>query len=64
MTDPARTAPPVAPKTPPPPKTGKEHAKEWVKSIAVALAIWLVLRTLLLEAFRIPSGSMERTLLP
>lgn len=64
MTDPARTAPPAAPKTPPPQKTGKEHAKEWVKSIAVALAIWLVLRTLLLEAFRIPSGSMERTLLP
>jgi signal peptidase I len=36
---------------------------EWVKSIAVALVIWMVLRTLLVEAFRIPSSSMERTLL-
>ncbi len=36
---------------------------EWVKSIAVALIIWFVLRALLVEAFRIPSSSMERTLL-
>lgn len=36
---------------------------EWIKSIAIAVAIFLVLRTFLIEAFRIPSGSMERTLL-
>lgn len=36
---------------------------DWAKSITVALAIWLVLRTFLIEAFRIPSGSMENTLL-
>lgn len=36
---------------------------EWAKSIAVALVIWFVLRALLIEAFRIPSSSMERTLL-
>jgi signal peptidase I len=36
---------------------------EWVKSIAVALVIWFVLRSLLIEAFRIPSSSMEHTLL-
>ena len=32
-------------------------------SAVVAIAIFLVLRTFLIEAFRIPSGSMERTLL-
>jgi signal peptidase I len=36
---------------------------EWVKSITVALVVWFFLRTFLVEAFRIPSGSMENTLL-
>lgn len=36
---------------------------EWTKSIVVAVVVWLVLRTFLIEAFRIPSGSMENTLL-
>lgn len=35
----------------------------WAKSIAIALAVWLVLSTFLVKAFRISSGSMERTLL-
>ena len=45
------------------PKSVGRWAWEWLKSIAVALVIWMVLRTLLIEAFRIPSSSMERTLL-
>lgn len=36
---------------------------DWVKSIAVALAVWFFLRSFVVEAFRIPSGSMEKTLL-
>jgi signal peptidase I len=45
------------------PKSFRRWAWEWIKSIAVALVIWLVLRALLVEAFRIPSSSMENTLL-
>ncbi len=41
----------------------KNTTWEWAKSLAIALVIWFVLRTLLIEAFRIPSSSMERTLL-
>ena len=36
---------------------------EWAKSFAVALLLFLVIRAFLVEAFKIPSGSMERTLL-
>jgi signal peptidase I len=46
------------------PKKSFRHATwEWIKSLAIALVIWFVLRTLLIEAFRIPSSSMEHTLL-
>ncbi len=45
------------------PKKFSQWAWEWVKSIVVALCIWFVVRALLVEAFRIPSSSMENTLL-
>lgn len=36
---------------------------EWVKSLAIALALFLLIRSFAIEAFRIPTASMERTLL-
>lgn len=36
---------------------------EWAKSLAVAVLLFLVIRTFLVQAFTIPSGSMEETLL-
>jgi signal peptidase I len=38
-------------------------AWEWTKSILIAFVLFLVIRTFLVEAFRIPTGSMENTLL-
>src|SRR5690606_13082926 len=56
MTDAAGAAPREA--------TLGEALREWTKAILVAIAAWLLLRTFLLEAFRIPSSSMENTLRP
>jgi len=57
----AKQPPPES--APPPRRSARRQTWEWVKSLAIALVIWFVLRTLLVEAFRIPSSSMERTLL-
>jgi signal peptidase I len=37
--------------------------KEWAKSIIIAAVAWLLLRTFVIQAFHIPSPSMENTLL-
>lgn len=36
---------------------------EWAKSFIIAVGLFLVIRAFFVEAFKIPSGSMERTLL-
>jgi signal peptidase I len=36
---------------------------EWAKSFTIAIVLFLFVRTFLVEAFKIPSGSMETTLL-
>ena len=45
------------------PKSTTQTVWEWIKSLAVALVMWYMLTSLLVQAFRIPSGSMENTLL-
>ncbi|HEX5727018.1 MAG TPA: signal peptidase I [Longimicrobiaceae bacterium] len=41
----------------------KNEALEWVKSIAIAVVLFLFIRTFLIQAYSIPSNSMEDTLL-
>ncbi|MFW5952181.1 MAG: signal peptidase I, partial [Gemmatimonadota bacterium] len=36
---------------------------EWIKSLVIAFLLFLVIRTFVIEAFRIPTASMEQTLL-
>ena len=58
---------PPAPSAPPTPPTEPEGFKgwalEWTKSIGFAIVVYLFLRIFLFQAFRIPSESMEHTLL-
>jgi len=41
----------------------KRWALEWGKAIVLALVLWILIRSMLLQAFRIPSSSMENTFL-
>ncbi|HTL70169.1 MAG TPA: signal peptidase I [Candidatus Eisenbacteria bacterium] len=41
----------------------RREAKEWAQSIAIALVLTLVIRTYVVQAFKIPSGSMRPTLI-
>ncbi|MCD6098439.1 signal peptidase I [bacterium] len=44
-------------------KKEKSKLREWVETIVSALIIALILRTFVVQAYRIPTGSMEDTLL-
>ena len=41
----------------------KNELLEWIKSAVIAVALFFVIRTFLIQAYTIPSGSMEETLL-
>lgn len=44
------------------PRSRARFFREWLKSVVIALALFLVLRSTLVEAYKIASGSMEGTL--
>jgi signal peptidase I len=52
-----------------PPETRKQQSKlsrwfdSWMRSVGMAFVLFVIIKTFLVEAFQIPSGSMERTLL-
>jgi signal peptidase I len=41
----------------------RNELREWIKSAVIALALFFIIRTFLVQAYTIPSGSMEDTLL-
>jgi len=41
----------------------KSVIREWVEAIVIAVILALIIRTFIVQAFKIPSGSMEQTLL-
>ena len=45
------------------PQRSRNEGWEWIKSLAIAIVLFLVIRTFLVQAYTIPSGSMEETLL-
>jgi signal peptidase I, bacterial type len=44
-------------------EASKDSVWEWIKSFGIALILFLVVRTFLIQAYTIPSGSMENSLL-
>jgi signal peptidase I len=44
-------------------RSNRRRAREWTTTFLIALGLFLIVRTFLVEAFRIPTGSMENTLL-
>lgn len=44
-------------------KARKHWAREWATAILIAFVLWVLIRSMLVQAFRIPSSSMENTFL-
>ena len=44
-------------------RDGYHFLWDWAKILTISIGLFLVLRTFVVEAFKIPSGSMEGTLL-
>jgi signal peptidase I len=61
-TEPKIPAPPTA-EVKPPPKTPTSKLVEWMKAIVWTVVAWVLLTTFVVQAYRIPSPSMERTLM-
>lgn len=53
----------VASNAPEPVEPHRSEAREWIEAFIIAVALALFLRTFLVQAYKIPSGSMEPTLL-
>jgi len=53
---------PVQPQAEPKPYKAKHIVREYAESIIIAILLALVIRTFIVQAFKIPSGSMEDTL--
>ena len=58
MSEPARKLPAALPV-----ESQKSAVREYLEAFLVALGLAMVLRTFFIQAYKIPSGSMERTLL-
>ena len=44
-------------------KTGKQHSREWFEALMIAAVFAAIIRVFILESYRIPTSSMESTLL-
>ncbi|MBV9774911.1 MAG: signal peptidase I [Gemmatimonadetes bacterium] len=59
----SQTARPGRARSEPARKDARSETWEWIKSLGVAVVLFLIIRTFLVQAFSIPSRSMENTLL-